>query len=293
MSIIRHPSETFLKFLMTQVTNPHVNDDGWVSHAVVSLGFPQPQIEYLRWLRSELYSRVPAGFQPQNRYHRDSVKFLREQGIWGLHNPDKNSREATLLVTNLRARPLVENLLLGRVEPKDIAKKVNARLSEHLTTEGIEAYRHYYWQVSLLKVEDWSQLLEEYEYQRSQTLSILQVGPGMALHKTGFQQQIESKVMLREMMETIFFDFREWKMQPRSPAKTKALVTLSLAATKIDERMHEADAALKDSLQAFEKFRMQTDSQGVADVRQVAPAGNYTGSGAKLLEAPRDDKEAP
>lgn len=279
----RHPSERFIKYLMTSV-HQNARDDAWVAMTVQALGFPAPNMQYLAWLRQDLTARIPVNFQPTNRYHRESVRVLRSEGVYSLHHPDKGAREAAFIVTNLRARPIIENLLLGRIDPKEIAKKVNSRLAEHYTAEGVEAYGRYYWDVGLLRVEDWAKLLEEYEYQRHNTLSIVQGGAAMALHKMGFQQQIESKIMLREMMEGLFFDFRDWKNQPLSPSRTKALTSLAMAATKVDQQLSQADSALKESLKAFEAFRMQHAQKSVPDMRHVAPAGNFTGSGVKLLE---------
>ena len=107
----------------------------------------------------------------------------------------------------------------------------------------------------------------------------------MALHKMGFSQQIESTTMLKEMMEGLFFDFREWKSQPLSASRTKAMTAIARTAAAVDEQLSQADSALKDSLRAFEQFRMQHAQMAVPDVRQIAPGGNYSGSGAKLLEA--------
>lgn len=282
--MIRHPSEHFIKFLMTQ-QRPEAQDDKYVLMMVTSLGYPAPASDYLIWLRTQMAPKIPAGFQPQNRYHRDSVKFLRAEGIYSLHNPDEPTREASTVVTHLRARQLIEQLLLGHMEPKEIAKKVNAKLSEYFTTPCIEAYAHYYWNVDLLRVEEWAQLLEGYDIQKSKTLAILQMGPAMALHSAGFQQQIESKMVLREMLESLYFDFREWKTKPLSASRTKALVDISKSAAHLDERLSQADSAIKESLVAFEKFRMKHAELTVPDVKSVATEGNYTGSGAKLLEA--------
>lgn len=288
----RHPSENFIKYLMT-TSHTQANDNVWVMTMVVSFGYPRPDDEYMVWLRSSLMSRVPSNFQAQNRYHRESVKFMRAEGIYSLHNPDKATKEAGLIVTNLRARPIIENLLLGRMEPKDVAKKVNARLGEFFTEDAIKAYSHYYWNVGILRVEDWSKLYEDYDVQRNQALAIVQVGPSMALHKMGFQQGLESKTILKEMLEGVYFDFREWKTKPHSSDRTRAITALAKAAVMVDLQLSQADSALKDSLRAFEQFRMQHAQMQVPDVRSVAPAGNYTGSGARLLEAapPADDEE--
>ncbi len=281
---MRHPSEYFIRYLMT-APDPSASDNDWVSHAVVSLGYPRPDPDYLATVRAQLEADCPWNFQPKNRYHKESQKYLRDHNISALHHPDKATREAHLIVTDLKARPLIENLLLGRMEPKDIAKRVNIRLGEYFTADGIEAYGHYYWNVGLLRVEEWATLLEEYEIQRQNTLAILQVGPSMALHKAGFQTQIESKTILKEMMEGLYFDFREWKTKPHSESRTRAITSLAKAAVIVDVQLSQADSALRDSLKAFEQFRMQTAQKPVPDIKIIAPAGNFSNSGARLLEA--------
>lgn len=287
--MLRHPSENFIKYLITS-GHPQAGEDGWVVMMITNLGYPPPNGPYLQWLRTDLSMKLPADFDPTNRYHAASRKFMREEGIFGIHVRDKSVGEANTMVTNLRTRPVIEQLLLGRLEPKDIAKKVNAKMGTFYTDSGIDAYRHYYWQVGILRVEDWAQLLEPYEQQRNNTMAIVQVGAAMALHKNGFQQQIDSKSMLRTMQETIFFDFQEWRTKKHGSERSKALSNLAKAAVMVDTQLSQADSAMKDSLKAFEQFRMDTEKKKVPGMQDLAPGGNYTGSGAKLLEAP-DDKE--
>lgn len=288
--MIRHPSENFIKYLMT-CEHPQAGDNAWAIMMVTSLGFPRPEDDYLIWLRSDLNAKMPPDFQPSNRYHTASRTFMKTEGIFGIHTRVKAVSDANEIVMNHRARLIIENLLLGRVEPKEVAKKVNSKLASFYTEEAIETYRHYYWQVGLLRVEDWAQLLEPYEQQRQTALAIVQVGASMALHKTGFQQAIDSKSMLRTMQEAIFFDFQEWRTKKHGIDRTKALATLAKSAVMVDEQLSQADSALKDSLKAFEQFRMETEKRAVPSIDSVATVGNFTNSGAKLLEAPTGNDE--
>lgn len=281
--MLRHPSTNFIKYLLTS-GHQQAGSDQWINMMITSLGFPGPDQEYLGWLRTDISMKIPPDFQPGNRYHTASRKFMRTEGILGIHSGDKAVVKANLIIINLRIRPLVENLLLGRLDPKDIAKKINAKTGGFHTSDEIEAYQHYYWKVDLLRVEDWAALLEQYEYQKATTMAIVQVGASMALHKMGFQQQIDSKSMLRTMQETIFFDFQEWRTKKHSSDRSKALATLAKAAVMVDTQLSQADSAIKDSLKAFEQFRMETEKQMVTDVHELAPIGNYSGSGAKMIE---------
>lgn len=288
----RHPSENFIKYLMT-CGHPESHRDDWIRMMITSMSYPDPMATsgqapanaYLTWLRNDLASKIPANFSPQDRYHSESRKFLKSEGIFTFHIQSKGVLEANQIVMNLRARGMIESLLLGRLDPKDIAKKVNTKLGTYFTEEGIDAYRHYYWQVGIIRVEDWMQLIPDGDPSKSNVIAISQVGAALALHKTGIQQQIDSKSMLRSVQEAMFFDFQEWKTKKHGNERTKSMTYLAKAMVSVDEQLSQSDSALKDSLKAFEQFRMETEKVAVPDVRSFAPGGNFSKSGAKLIEA--------
>ncbi len=288
--MIRHPSENFVKSLMVS-SHPSADNNDWVSTVIEQMGWPRPGSDYMSWLRASLVSKMPANFRADDKYHRPSARFLRDEGIYGLFFPQKAEKEASNLIMDLRVRPMIEQLLLGRLPEMEIAKKVNARLSLHLSTAAIERYHHYYWKVELLRVEDWAILYENNYEAKENALAVAQVGPSLALHKLGFQQNIDSKSMLRIMQEGLFFDFMQWKSQPLSPERTKAMTTISRSAVLVDEQLSSSDSALKDSLKAFEQFRMKHGDIKVPEMQELAPGGNYTGSGARLLDSPDKSEE--
>lgn len=273
--------------------DPRMADDTIVNMMVTTLGYPPADPIYLAWLRPDVQSRVPAQFSPSNRYHRPSVKFMRTEGIYGLHHPDAAAQEANTIITHLRARPIIEDLLLGHHHPVLVAKKVNTHLQEHFTADGIEAYRHYYWNVNLLRVDEWSTILAQQVQKQSKALAILKVGPAMALHQAGFHQEIESKQILQNVQEALYFDLLEWKSQPQSLNRTRALTNLAKGLALVDERLQESNSLVKDSLKNFEKFRMDHERRKVIDMRELAPDGNFTGSGAKLLESTKKEAKDP
>lgn len=287
----RHPCEFFIKYLIT-LPNPESQDDNWVKLGVQNFGFPPPEDRYLNMLRAEVYNDLPVNYNPRDRYNRPSVKFLRKHQIWSLHNPDEAIRQALLILPNYRVRKLIEHLLLGRLDAKDVAKKVNSRLNVYFTADVIRAYGHYYWNCTVMKTQDWVDFFGLYDNaEKSKSLAILSNGPAMALHATGFQQHLESKEMLREMQEALYFDFRDWKEQPRSPVKTNAMTNIVKAASQVDVRLSEADSALRESLKAFEQFRMEHARRNVRSIDEIAPHGNFSESGADIKELPPAPEE--
>lgn len=292
MQFTRHPSENFIKYLLT-LTTPEAQDNTWVQFSVQSMGFPKPNEDYIDHMRLELDRDMPISYDPKDRYNRDSVKFLRAAGVWSMHNQDEAVRDALKILPNYRARRIIEQLLLGRIEMSEVAKKANSRLGEYFTVGAIKAYQHYFWNTSLLKTPDWLTFFEEYETtDSSNSIAVLQGGPAMALHITGFRQNLECKEMLKDMMEGMYFDFKDWQRQPLSINRTRAMTSIAKAATQVDVRMSEADSALRDSLKAFEAFRMEHSQKGVKSIDDLAPHGNFTESGAdiKELQAPKVKK---
>ena len=61
--LVRHPSEAFIKFLITQ---PHkdAEDDKWVRYEVASRGFPNPDELYIAAIRTQLMANIPGDFSP-------------------------------------------------------------------------------------------------------------------------------------------------------------------------------------------------------------------------------------
>jgi hypothetical protein len=290
---IRHPSEFFIKYLVSLPRN-EANDDQWIVTNLTALGYPQAEWAYIQELRISTLQDRPADFRPQDRYHRESVKYLRSHGIWSIYNQDDAMKEATVLITDLKSRQLIEQLLLSGMEPKEVAKKANAKLSKHFTVPGIESYRHYYWNTTICALSDWERIFRHYDpTTQSKALSIVKVGPAMALHQTGFSQHIESKNILKDMLTAVYFDFKDWQAQPFSENRTKAFAGLAKTAVIIDQQLAQADNALRESLKAFEQFRMQHNSTDITGVRDLAPGGNYSLSGARLLESgePQDEQE--
>ena len=292
MPLSKHPSEYFIKYLLT-LTRPEAQEDEWIQHSVQSMGFPQPEVDYLQDLRKVLYKDLPVDYDPQDRYNRASVRYLRTAGVWSMHNHDESVRSALKILPNYRARRIIEQLLLGRIEDIEVAKKANSRLGEFFTVGSIRTYSHYFWNTEILKTGDWLAFFEEYEAtESSSSIAVLQGGPATALHITGFQQNLECKEMLKDMMEGMYFDFKDWQKQPRSINRTRAMTSIAKAATQVDVRMSEADSALRDSLKAFEAFRMEHAQKGVKSIDDVAPAGNFTESGAELKELPAPKEAA-
>lgn len=286
----RHPAEFFIKYLLT-LPQAEAQDDNWIRKHLQDIGYPPPMLDYVSKLRQELLADFPVDYDPKDRFNRQSVKFLRKHGIWTLHNPSEDTKESTKILIDAQVRKVVEQLFLGRLDSKEIASRVNSRFRRFYTADSMADYSHYFWNCSIMKSNDWLLFFEGYDrLDQQRNMSIIQGGGGMALHVAGFKQDLESKEMLREMLEAIHFDFRDWKNAPRSMDRTRAFATLSKAATDIDERMSESSTAVRDHLAVFKNWQMKHNQSNVKGIEDVAPHGNFSDSGAELKELPEKTK---
>jgi hypothetical protein len=286
MTDFRHPSEFFVKYLVS-LPQDEAKDDNWVRTNVAKLGYPTPTAGYIASLRAAMMADYPVMYEPANRYNRETVKYLRKHGVWSLHNPSDATKEACQLLIDIPVRKTLEQLLLGRLDHKEVAGRLNSRFRRFFTEEVITEYGHYFWNCALMRTTDWFNFFDQYDRPESaRAMSIVQSGGGMALHVAGFRQELESKTMLKEMMEAVHYDFMDWKNQPRSESKTRALSTLVKAAAQIDERMSESTTAVRDHLQTFKQWNMRHAAKNIKGIEEIAPGGNFSESGAELKELP-------
>lgn len=290
MDTFRHPSEYFIKYLLT-LPQPEAQDDNWIINGVQRIGYPPPVVPYVSTLRQTVMADLPVDYAPQDRYNRLSVKYLRNHGVWSLHNQSQDVQDAIQLLADIPVRKVLEQLLLGRLDPKEIASRINSRFRRFITADAVTSYGHYFYNCSLMKSADWVAFFERYDRTEQQRcMAIVQGGSGMALHKAGFRQEIETKDMLRDMLDTINFDFKEWKNAPLSKERTMAFATLAKAATGIDERLSESSTAVRDHLAVFKQWQMTHSPGAVKGIEEIAPHGNFSESGAELKELPEKIK---
>jgi hypothetical protein len=51
------------------------------------------------------------------------------------------------------------------------------------------------------------------------------------------------------------------------------------------------DAEISKAMQSFEQLRLKTEGKPVPGIKDLAPLGNFTGSGERMLEAVPDDTD--
>lgn len=280
---MRHPAEQFIKYML--VRDPVITD-AQVLKTLDDWGFLSPQEHYLSFLRQELGS-PPASFDAANKLHRPSMRYLRDQQIYELFFPTMAVEEAWANLSDPTRRIAVEQILLARLDPKMAAMKVNKKYDWHLTEEGIKAHGHFFWNVKLLTFDQWGRYLYDRSALYDNYMTLLRAPPQLAFFHLRLDQVMESKKMILRAQEIAFWTLEEVNQVPGVRGdKIKAINMLGKTLTDCHAALSTSDMALSGVLKEFERFRMTHPQVAAPDIHQLAPGGNYSGSGVE-----NDDEE--
>jgi hypothetical protein len=281
---MRHPAETFLKW--TLIKDPDTTNAQLEKLLVDSqmLRMPTGEESYYDFLRQDI-PVPPVSFDPANRAHRASMQFLREQGVYEMFFPTDAMQEAWTILTDIEQRMVVEQVILSRLPLKDAVYKINKKQNWKMTVDGIEMYRHCFWNVKLLSFDEWGRFLYGRATLYERYMGLLQAPASLAFFHLRIDQTLESKDMIRRAQEIAYHTLEEVSLKPgTSVEKVKCLVGLTKAITDCHEALSTSDMALKDVLQQFEKFRVVHPQIPPPSIQQLAPHGNFTDSGVESEE---------
>jgi hypothetical protein len=282
---VRHPAEFFCKALL--IRDPAM-DDAHVLLQLTRSGFLAPEETYLGFLRQEI-PPPPQGFAPLDRMHRPSMQYLRDQQVYEFFHPTPELNEAWSYLTDTTKRMMVEQALLARFELKVAAQKLNKLHAWHLTEGGLEAYRHYFWNVKLLTFDEWGRYLYDRSSLYDRYMALLQADQHLSFYLMNFEQIIESKKMIQRTQEIAYFTLEEVRNVPGvRNDKIKAIGILSKAINDCHASLSTSDMALTGVLKEFERLHMEHPELPAKSILQIAPAGNFTGSGVD--QVPDKDK---
>jgi hypothetical protein len=280
---MRHPAEYFFKAQL--ISTPSITDGDLLQRASDWSFFPPlagEQKDYVTHLRASLSGTdaPPPGFNPHDRLHRPSIRYLRQQKVYEYFWPDSAMQEAWDILRQPDRRMVIEQMLMARIDPNIGVKQINMKKGWKLTIPGILAYKHYFWNVDLLTFDEWGRFLygRSMLYERHIDLQMAQ--PNLALHLIHVNQQIESKDMIQEVQRHAYFLFMELANKPGTdPAKTKGMAVMGKLVLEAHEALSTSDMALKDVLKNFEKFRMERPMAIPPPMKELAPKGNFSNSG--------------
>ncbi len=275
----RHPSANYIKYLIVTKQNVH--------KLLKQHELPRVEEETLKELIAEL--EFPDKFDCSNKFHKESMDFLKSHFIYSLCFPDKFTTEAFSYLEDMDVKTHIQEFLLGKTSPLDTARNVNTKLNLLITEEGVDRFRHYFWNVKNMRVEDWSRVLTDPQ-ERHKANRLIRGGTAYAKWRLGgFHTKIEAKQLLADTLGTIKYDLEEIKHAPASSEKTKMISSMVTTIVEIDDRLSTMDITMKETLKQFEKFRMLHIKSSAVPIHESAIVGNFSGSGMLPTEIPKDE----
>lgn len=287
----KHPAENLIKYLL--VSDQQITD-GSVQKRLEDWGFLTADPTYLPLLRQTVPA-PPVGFQPGNKAHRPSVRYLRDLKIYELFHPNAAMTEAWEILAHQEQRRDVEKVLLARLDLKVTLQKINAKHGWFLSVPGVEMFRHCFWNVPSMTFDEWGRYMYNRTAMYDQYVSLLLASPRLAFYHLRLDQTIESKRMIQDTQKIAHSLLLEVSEKPGSSVdKIKSVGILGKLVVETHNALSTSDMALKDVLKQFENWRMEHPQLMPPSLKQLAPSNNFSGAtGAKkpslvVVDAPKE-----
>jgi hypothetical protein len=281
----RSPSEFYIRFLISAQEETDADDlnANEIQQTLESLGLDGLSPSYIREVCKAMGHR-PDPYLPDNPHDRSTREYLRQHKIFDMWHPTRAVREAQLILMDPFLREKLEPMLLSSISHSAVARKLRRYTSIALTSEGVTAYSHYFWNRKLLSQPQWMDYLQGMTYRNVYVQSLV-TAPDMAprhlpyvMGISGPGQTFNSAEAASRIGQIAFKHALELEHRPATLDNTMALKNCMTTVEKADVIMRRSDVALRDVLRQFQKFRMKLDDAKIIDVKQLTD-GNYSKSG--------------
>ena len=284
MDVNRSPAEVFIRYLLS--LQKHSVDT--IVHILEDHNLYAVNRRYIERLQEKMLP-FPEPWAPTPNLgtedeHLVTREYLRSHGIHDLWYPSVAAQEAFQILGNPRLRESTEQLLLSPLRVEETVRRLNEYHKVKLTVEGVEAYGHYFWNRKLLSMGEWVFFMEDKPaaYSRIVTLKASpdtadMVVPWLA-GMSGPPSSINTGAVARRMRDVAFLKVLEIEREPASLDHARMLKDYMSVIKAAEDEMRQSDVALREVLNAFEKFRMKKDDRQIPAIEDVAGI-NYSLSG--------------
>lgn len=270
----RHPSERFIKSLLTRGLNTDK-----IMKALAEYGLPplpeEHADDYLDQLEQEL------GKLPAPLHDPASHEYLREHQIYFLIHPDSVVAGCTRLLDNHAVKRDVYVSLIGRVTSEDLAAHLALTYDVDVSTETVRAFQHYYFDVDRMSVDDWALIMDSLPgSDESYYESALNGGATVAAYRLGRELNISIRDAVKEAVTGLYVSLHEIRHWPASPSKVKVLSDTVGALAKAHNVISTADAELASVAHELRQFKLARSDNKPASLNALTE-GRHSGSGKR------------
>lgn len=256
---MKHPSKNYIKYLIIEDKN--VNE--------VLASFDLPLVKDI----TQLELNIPDDLNTTDPTHKASIDWLKKEKIHDLYYPDLATKEAISYLEMAGIKESIQNLLIARLPAIEIARKLNGKWQINATSDGVDKYRHYFWDTAKIRFKDWAELYRE-PSERTRIKKLSNLGAQYALQTEGFVQQIETKEALREIQLICYRAVKELSMDSPSPDWVKSIAMLTQTMTKINDALSEGGENNREVLKRFEHLSIQVEKTQIKNIKELTSEGS-------------------
>lgn len=288
-----HPSSYYIKYLIMEHWGDEEDYDSIsLNQTLTSYGLPLVSDSEFNFL--QLAMMPPDNFTFSNRKHKDSVEFMKEEGLYTLWNPNKDDRRVlTFLIHQQRVRHKIDIMLMGEVPLIHIVNFINNefRFREPITKEMVDTYHHFFWNTELPSVKEWEFLLMGHP-EVDALMGAYHCGPDQAMYRVGGNPRIsDPKKPLREANRQAYWVLQALRYKPDTSDNIKLRSRIARDLLMLHDAIHGEGADTDAQLKKFRQFLLEKVPTAVEEWDSiVGPEGSYSGDGKE--RDPDDDGDA-
>ena len=284
------PAEYFIKYLCSRpgVTVQEVKR--YLSDMGVGM---MPSDRYVANIHAEIQGKFPTNYNPRDRSHRPSSRFLKREKITGLWRGTDSCSRALAIFENGPVRDLVESLLLTSMSNQETAETISYLTSTTVTPESISSFRHYFWNTTLLSFDDWAYFLTTPTVRPIHLTALKSPknpdGARLTLYKVGIIPPAMDKIhMLTSIRDLSYLNFLEANGFGQGMKKSTMLLNYGSLVKTTQDKLDEYAAGEQDVINEFYKHLQVSSRTGKhKELRELE--GEHSDQGARQL--PSGDAE--
>lgn len=275
----RSPSEYYIRYLISE---SGLDDLASIRKSLENVGLDYGGAGYLRRLHEDMQP-YPEPYRPADRTHSKTNAWLREQRIYDMWRLTKPVADAMVIVDDLLLRERLHPLLLSNLPPSAILRFLQGHTQSPLNRKSLVAYRHYFWNRSVMSQAEWMDYLEGktdcHALQAGLTLAPDMVKEHLPhIMGTRGPPTWRGADSIMRVAQIAFSKVLQMEHTPPSVQDSRALKNYMEVMFRADEVMQRSGSAASKTLEAFKSFRMRTNDEKAVDIDELS-GGNYSRSG--------------
>jgi len=264
--------------LEPQFSNEEVRD------LVTLRRYPAPTDLYLESLRTTIRASRPRPFDPAADH---CAKWLADHKVLNLFDKPLGVTEAFEIFQSYDMRTKVEAMLLGNVAPENIAQILAKHTGKILDATTIPYFRHYFWNIDVMSMDDWRSFLEDYDPGDLLWGVYIAKDSNVALARIGEEVDLSPDDFMLELLQESMVRMKSLSKGMDNPVATQAARVWSNIAFRSFELHTKQSTGLNQAVELLQTLVISSQSEPVGSVLDMQRSKNVF----LLQEADGDEED--